>query len=62
MTDDAVVHLAEGFAGRHAQIGEAEAVAMAASFGRSLEERRQLRIVEFAGDQVFEIQLLGMHE
>ena len=62
MTDDAVVHLAEGFAGRHAQVGEAEAVAVAPSLGRALEERGQLRIVELAGHQVVEVQLLGMHE
>ena len=62
MTDDAVVHLAEGFAGSHAQVGQAEAVAVASSLGRALEERGQLRIIEIAGYQVFEVQLLGMHE
>src|SRR5579863_10030443 len=58
MADDAVVHFAQGFAGRHALVGEAEAVAMAASLGRALEKRGKLRIVELAGHQVFEVQLL----
>ncbi len=62
MTDDAVVHLAEGFARGHAQVGEAEAVAVAPSLGRSFEERGQLRISEFAGHQVLEVQLLRMDE
>ena len=34
----------------------------AATLGRSLEERGQLRIVEFASHQVFKIQLLGVDE
>ena len=37
MADDAVVHLAEGFAGRHAQVGEAKTVAMPPSVGWALE-------------------------
>jgi len=62
MADDAIVHLAQGFARGHAQIGQAEAVAVSLLVRGAFEERGELRIVEIARDQVVKIKLLRMHE